>query len=100
MGLLNRLLNRPLDRDAFAQILLKRIRKSGDQRPIEYDAEKFQFRRSNSQLSFLGNVYQEYLRCEKGEHEQLIRNFLAMWYTTELPVPEDFDSVKADLLPA
>jgi hypothetical protein len=100
MGLLDRILNRPPTRDQFARMMLKRIRKSGDQRPIEYDAEKFQFRRNNSQISFLGNVYLEYLRCERGGREQLIRNFLAMWYTTERDVPDDFDLVKADLLPA
>jgi hypothetical protein len=100
MGILDRLLQRPPGRNAFAKMLLKRIRKSGDQRPIEYDAEKFQFRRTNSQVSFLGNIYQEYLRSDRGDREQLIRNFLAMWYTTERPVPEDFDLVKADLLPA
>ena len=67
MGFLNRLLNRPPSRDQFANLLLKRIRQSGDQRPIEYNAEQFQFRRGKSQISFLGNVYQEYLRCEPGE---------------------------------
>ncbi len=100
MGLFDRLMRRPPSRDAFARMLLKRIRKSGDQRPIEYDADKFQFRRSNSQVSFLGNIYQEYLRSDRRDREQLVRNFLAMWYTTELPVPGDFDLVKADLLPA
>jgi hypothetical protein len=100
MGFLDRILKRPLSQDDFARLLLKRIRASGDARPVEYDAEKFQLKKSESWVSYLGNIYQEYQRLEPDEREQLIRRFLTMWHTTDLPVPEEFDLVKADLLPA
>lgn len=100
MGILDRFLNRPPSQNSFANILLKRIRASGDRRPVTYDATGFRLLRSNNQVMFLGNTYQEYLRGTNDDRETIIRRFLAMWHTSEKPVPEDFDLVKADLLPA
>lgn len=42
MGLLNRLLGRPLSRGEFAKWLTKRLRASGETGTVEYDPEKFQ----------------------------------------------------------
>jgi hypothetical protein len=100
MGILDRLFNRPPSQEKFAKIMLGRIRASGDTRPIVYDSDAFRLVRGDSKITFLGNVYQEYLRRDASEREELIRRFLAMWYTTDLPVPEEFDDVKADILPA
>lgn len=100
MGILDQFLNRPPSQNSFATMLLKRIRASGDHRPVTYDAAGFRLLRSNNQVMFLGNTYQEYLRGTKDERETIVRRFLAMWHTSEKPVPEDFDLVKADLLPA
>ncbi|MEX2310353.1 MAG: hypothetical protein WD738_22485 [Pirellulales bacterium] len=100
MGLVNRLLNRPLSQDKFAKSLLKRIRASGDTSFIRYDPANFRFLRSDERMVFLSNTYQEYLRLEVSERETLIQRFLATWHTTSLPVPEEFDDVRADNLPA
>lgn len=100
MGLFDRFLNRPPSQDRFAGMLLDRVRASGDHRPVTYDAAGFRLVRSNAQVMFLGNTYKEYLRGTKEQREIILRRFLAMWHTSEKPVPEDFDLVKADLLPA
>jgi hypothetical protein len=100
MKFLDRLFNRPPNQQQFATLLLKRIRASGDSRPVTFDANGFRLIRPEGKISFLGNIYQEYLRTDKSEREQLIRRFLTMWHTTELPIPDDFDDVKPDLLPA
>ncbi len=100
MGFLDRILNRTTTKDGFAKMLLKRIRASGDARPVTYDPEGFRLLKSEDQVSFLGNIFQEYLRATPEERELLVRGFLTMWHTTDRPLPEEFDVVKADLLPA
>lgn len=100
MKFLKKLWNRPLTQDKFAAMLVKRIRASGDARPVTYDRQEFRLRKADDSVSFLHNLYQEYLRCEPEEREGLIRNFLAMWHTTGLPLPAEFADAKADILPA
>jgi hypothetical protein len=68
--------------------------------PVEYDPQNFRLVRSDEHVIFLGNTYQEYLRLDPAEREKLIRRFLATWHTSSKPVPEDFDDVRADILPA
>lgn len=100
MKFLKKLWNRPPSPDKFAALIMKRIRASGDARPVVYEREEFRLRKADDSVSFLHNLYQEYLRCEASEREGLIRNFLAMWHTTDLPLPAEFVDAKADILPA
>jgi uncharacterized protein YtpQ (UPF0354 family) len=100
MGFLNRLFDRPLSQDAFAHLVIKRLRSSGETGPIEYDSTQFRIQKSSDHYFFLNNVYQEYQRLPKSEHENLIRSFLTTWHTSSLKAPEEFADAKADLLPA
>jgi len=100
MGFFDRFFNRPPSREQFAQLILKRIRRAGDTRPVTYDAAAFRIVQSNNYVAFLGNLYEEYLRAEKSEREEIVRRFLTMWFTSELELPDEFDDAKADLLPA
>ena len=100
MGLLDRFLNRPPSRDQFAQLILKRIRKGGDSRPVTYDPQGFRLIRPDNYISFLGNLYEEYLRAEKSSRDEVIRRFLTLWFTAGLQLPEKFDDASADILPA
>ena len=100
MGLLERLLNRPLTPDRFANMVMKRLRASGETGPIEYDSKQFRLSRSTDHAFFLNNIYQQYQRLPKSEHENLIRSFLTTWHTSGLEPPKEFNDAKADLLPA
>ena len=100
MGLLDRLLNRPLSPDAFAKMVIKRLRASGETGPIEYDPKQFRLSKSKDRVLFLHNTYQQYQRLPESEHENLIKSFLTTWHTIGLESPKDFDDAKADLLPA
>jgi hypothetical protein len=100
MRLIDRLLNRPLSQDAFAKMLVKRIRASGDSGPLEYDSANFRVVRPDGRITFLSNTYQEYLRLEPAERETLIQAFLTTWHTSSLQVSDDFADVRADILPA
>ena len=100
MGFLDRILKRPMSQDQFAQMLIRRLRASGETGQIEYSAEQFRIRKSDEWAFFLNNFYQQYQRLPKTEHENLIRSFLTTWHTSGLKAPEDFADAKADLLPA
>jgi Protein of unknown function (DUF1444) len=100
MGLLDRLFNRPLSQDSFAKMVIKRLRASGEAGTIDYDPKQFRLSKSKDRVLFLHNVYQQYQRLPKSEHENLIRSFLTTWHTIGMEAPKDFDDVKADLLPA
>jgi Protein of unknown function (DUF1444) len=99
MRVLGKLFDRPLSKDQFAQMLMKRIRASGDKGPVSYDPEKFSLTKSPSWVSFLGNAHQEYLRRPKADREQVILSFLTTWNTLGFQPSDDFADVKADLLP-
>jgi hypothetical protein len=99
MGLVDRLFNRPLSQDAFAKMVIKRLRASGETGPIEYD-KQFRLRKSADHVFFLTNIYQQYQRLPKSEHENLIKSFLTTWHTAGLEAPKNFADAKADLLPA
>jgi hypothetical protein len=100
MGLLGRLLNRPLSQDAFAKLVIKRLRASGETGSVDYDPAEFRLQKSGDHNFFLHNFYQQYVRSPKDEHEELIRNFLTTWHTAGFKAPEEFSDAKPDLLPA
>lgn len=100
MAFWSRLLARPMTQDRFARLLMKRVRESGDTRPVEYVRDSFELRREDGGRMFLGNLYAQYQRSAKEQHEGLIRSFLTTWHTAGFETPDDFDDVRADLLPA
>ncbi|MEQ8849039.1 DUF1444 family protein [Botrimarina sp.] len=99
MAFWRRLTDRPPSPDRFAKLAIKRIRQSGDNRPLEYDREAFQLR-GESRQTYLGNLYAEYCRADRGAREAVLRTFLATWHTAGLEAPADFADVRADLLPS
>jgi hypothetical protein len=100
MGLVDRLFNRPLSQDAFAKMVIKRLRASGETGSLEYDSKQFRLRKSTDHVFFLHNTYHQYQRLPRSDQENLIRSFLTTWHTAGLDAPKDFADAKADLLPA
>lgn len=99
MGLWSRLFNRPMSPDRFAKLILKRVRQSGETRPIEYVREDFELRVEQSRM-YLGNLYALHERADPEDRESAIKSFLATWHTAGFEPPTDFDDAKADLLPS
>lgn len=100
MGLVDRLFNRPLSQDGFAKMVIKRLRASGETGSIEYDPTQFRLSITTDHVFFLTNIYQQYQRLPKSEHESLITSFLTTWHTAGLEAPKEFADAKADLMPA
>jgi hypothetical protein len=101
MSLFKRLLNRPLSADEFAKWMIKRLRASGETHSINYDRAQFRLDKPGSDNHFfLSNLYQEYRRLPKADHENLVRSFLTTWHTSGMKAPQEFNDAKADLLPA
>lgn len=100
MSIFSRWLRRESPRDRFANLLMRRVRESGDTSAVEYDPEEFELRREDGGRMFLGNLFAQYERTPKSGRESLLRSFLATWHTASLRAPEDFDDASPDLLPA
>ena len=85
--------------EAFARLLLGRLKQGGEPSEVEYNAESFTLRRlHDDQTFFLGNAYAEYQRSAVDEKEQVIRVFLSTWFTSQFELPESFDDAKSDVL--
>ena len=92
----------PPDRDHFAALILEGIRQAGEKGPLQYDSTTFTIRaegQGHNQAS-LGNVYNEYRISDPDARVRLVRNFVRSWFAPLKGVPEDFEDVQPDLLPA
>lgn len=98
MGLLDAF-RRETPQDAFARMLLDRLKQGGEDRKVTYDAETFTLtREDDDQTFYLGNAFAEYERAEEEDREQVIRVFLSTWFTSQFELPETFDLAKSDIL--
>ncbi len=78
MGFLDRFLRQPSP-DKLAQVVMDRIRQSGDTRPLAYDREQFTVttRDEPGMLMNLGNAYQQFTKIPKAEQEEFLRRWVA-----------------------
>ncbi|QDU90884.1 hypothetical protein Pla175_42970 [Pirellulimonas nuda] len=100
MGLLDRFRKR-LTPDSFAELLTKRLRAAGEQSEIVYDAKTFTLHRGGVEaITYLGNIFSEYERADADHREQVLRTFLATWFTAQLELPAELDDARPDILAA
>ena len=98
MGLFSRFFGPP-SKHEFARLAMNGIRQAGEKGPINYDKEQFCLGNENGNRLFLENGYHEYLTAPKSERSRVVQRFVRVWFTASKEPPEDFESVKADLLP-
>ncbi len=100
MGLLDKF-RKKLTPDSFAELLTKRLREAGDDGEINYDAKTFTLSRGGVEaITYLGNLYAEYERADPEHREQVLRTFLATWFTARLDLPAELDDARPDILAA
>ena len=95
---------RPPSRNAFAQQVLRGLRRAGDQRKAEYQADEFRIQffeedgKSGGTCN-LHNVYAEHCELPRKLRSRHLKNVVrgSLSYLKELP--EDFDSARHDLRP-
>lgn len=92
----------PPSRGAFARQLIRQLRRAGDRRPTNFDAEKFTLElfedgRKIGSMN-LRNLYEEFIRAPRSERpawwSRTLRGLL-----TKAAVPEDFEDARPDLRP-
>ncbi len=87
--------------DSFAELLTTRLRSAGEQSEIVYDAKTFTLRRGGVEaITYLGNLYAEYERADTEHREQVLRTFLATWFTARMELPVELDDARPDILAA
>jgi hypothetical protein len=99
MGILFKLFNRPISRDAFAKLLMGEIRAAGQGQSMSYDAEAYclRFDGANDFLN-LSNAYLAYSRAARRDRSAVLRQYAAL---RAVPQGQDvsLDEAKANLLP-
>jgi len=99
MGILSRLFNRQISRDAFARLLMREIRAGGHSGKMEYDAKEYclRFDGVNDFLN-LSNAYLSYTQAARRDRPGVLRQFAAL---RTLPKRQEisFNDAKTNLLP-
>ncbi len=92
----------PPDRDRFAALILEGLRQAGETAAIRYDPETFSLvsEAAGRHHAILNSVYNEYRVSSPEGRARLIRNFVRSWFIPLKGLPDDFEDVHPDLLPA
>lgn len=98
MGLFSKLLGPP-SKDRFAKLVLRRLRSAGAD-GLRYDRAAFSILGSNEDQFFLGNSYAEYCRADESQRQTFLDQMVRTWSVMRMPIPDDFEDVRSDLLPA
>lgn len=86
------------NRDRFARLALKALRKANPAFVLQYDREKFELVDDENRRTFLSNTYLEYQRCPPVERAALIDRFVAFVVESRQPRPTGDNALDA-LLP-
>src|SRR5688500_11809898 len=86
-------------RDQFAELLTAAIRRSGEQRPIEYNAEQFQLQIAEGGFINLSNVFRSWLEAPEEGRPKVIQHTVRSWCSHRFELPESFEDARPDLLP-
>lgn len=91
----------PPTKDKFADMMIKAIRKAGEEAKLIYDPQAFSItaERDNKNVFNLGNVYAEYCGAPKDIQQIAFQNAVRTWFAYLKEVPDDFEDAKHDLLP-
>jgi len=89
----------PPSKDAFAKLLMDRIRQTGEKGNIVYELKEFCLRGEGNKFAvFLTNAYTEYCAAEENRGK-VLKLWVRNWFGASKEMPEDFEDVKSDLLP-
>ena len=86
------------NRDRFARLLIERLRRGGETRPIEYDREDFLLCIGDDTYR-LGNLFYYYTSYRGRRRDEYLCTQVRAWFVTQKGLPPCLTDVKADLLP-
>lgn len=92
-------MDQQISKQAFAEMVMERLREAGEKKSITYQAESFSLRGETEQI-FLTNFYHEYCSTSPENQDQVIRHGIRAWFGAHREMPEEFNDAKPDVLPA
>jgi hypothetical protein len=94
--------DRPPSKAQFVRLVTEALRRAGEKAELHYDRDAFSLRTEGQaqRVFWLTNVYKEFCSAQAGQREGLLRNVVRSWLVPEHSVPEDYEDVHPDLLPA
>ena len=102
MGLLDRFFGNS-QQDKFAKSFIAALKKAGDPRKAEYDAEHFRlvYTENGQQqgLLNLGNLYAEFQQVEPAEQQQCMSELVRAALSHLKEMPEEYDAASHDIRP-
>ncbi len=93
---------KPPSKAQFVRLVTEALRQAGETAQLHYDREAFSLRTEGQaqRIFWLTNVYKEFCAAGPEQRQGLLRNFVRSWLVPEHSVPEHFEDVHPDLLPA
>ncbi len=100
MGIFDRFISsKPPTKDQFAQKVLDGIKRAGEKRAVVFDKDRFSLHTTDGGILNLTNAYPEFCAAPKEMRAESVNKWVRMWFARSLEIPDDFDDVRADLLP-
>jgi hypothetical protein len=100
MGFLDKLFGPPTP-EKFAQLFMAQLKRFGDPRQMEFDAEQFRLlhNQGNGGIINLGNFYREYCRVPRSERSNYLQRAIRAMRVNQPELPDEFEHAAHDLLP-
>jgi hypothetical protein len=92
-------MKRKLSGQEFAEIMVERLRRAGDQQRIEFRAEPFTLVADDGGEMRLDGPYAEYCESTRRQREDMLSRWVRMWFRGRVDLPTSFEDAKSDLLP-
>ncbi len=94
--------DKPPTKAQFVRLVSDALRKAGETAKLHYDREAFSLSAEGQaqRIFWLNNVYKEYCAARPDHRPGLLRNVVRSWLVPAHSVPESYEDVHPDLLPA
>jgi len=98
-SLLDKLFNRPLTEDAFAEKVIKAAREAGFSEPLEYAPKEFRLKHGDGSYFNLHNAFNDYQSAEKAHKSDVLKGYVSTLLGYKKPAPPTFEGVRPLLRP-
>jgi len=81
--------------------MMSAIQRAGEPRQVVYDADEYRLQPKDTEAVFyLGNIYEDYCAAPEENRANMLRGFVRTWFSAPRELPDDFEDLQPDLLPA
>lgn len=98
-SLLDKLFNRPLTEDAFAEKIIKAARAAGFSEPLEYVPKEFRLKHGGGGYFNLHNAFNDYQSADKAHKAEVLNGYVSTLLSYKKETPQTFDDVRPLLRP-